>query len=177
MVSAASLCALDGRDWHIATFVSIMDAPGWDERTAACDDIRPDVWWAAWSEAAEDMVTIDVLIDDDDESTLSDTIPVGVAVVMDPEPEAAVGLIDAEVDACLTDTTRTERIDYGDWTGVSAPTSSDDGRLDRTWWVAGDDRWALVQVSVLDDASPERIAEFDAAVQTVLDAQLELLNS
>lgn len=177
VVSAASLCALDGRDWQIATFVTIMDAPDWDNRSAACDDIRPDVWWAAWKEAREDMVTIDIEIDDGDDSTLSDAIPVGVAVVVDPEPAAAVGMIDAEVDACLTDTTRTERIEYGDWAGVSAPTSGDDDRLDRTWWVAGDDRWALVQVSVLSDASPEVIAEFDAAVQTVLDAQLELLRA
>jgi hypothetical protein len=177
VVSAASLCAIDGRDWQIATFVTIMDAPAWDNRSAACDDIRPDVWWAAWSEAQEDMVTIDIEIDDGDDSTLSDTIPVGVAVVVDPEPAAAVGMIDAEVDACLTDTTRTERIEYGDWRGVSAPTSSDDDRLDRTWWVAGDDRWALVQVSALTGASPELIAEFDAAVQTVLDAQLDLLRS
>ena len=123
------------------------------------------------------MVTIDVEIDDGDASTTYDVIPVGVAVVVDPEPDAAIDLIESEVDACLTDETRSERIEDGDWRGVSAPSSSEGDALDRTWWAAGEDRWALVQVSVLDDASPERVAALDAAVETVLDAQLDLLRS
>jgi hypothetical protein len=177
VVSAARLCAIDGRDWQIATFVTIMEAPAWDERSAACDDIRPDVWWGAWSQARENMVTIDVEIDDGDASTTYDVIPVGVAVVVDPEPAAAIDLIESEVDACLTDTTRSARIDAGDWQGVSAPSSIEGDAIDRTWWVAGEDRWALVQVPVLDDASPERVAAFDVAVETVLHAQLDLLRS
>ena len=177
VVSAASLCAIDGRDWQIATFVSIFDAPAWDDPAPSCEDVRPDAWWGAWREARVEMVTIDIGIDDDDASTTYDVRSVGVAVIDDPDPGAAIDLIEAEVGACLTDTSRSERIDHGEWTGVSAPERSGSEELNKTWWVAVDDRWALVQVPIFDDGTSLANAGFDAAVETVLDAQLDLLRA
>jgi hypothetical protein len=91
------------------------------------------------------------------------------------ERRPALATTDAEVAACSAEGGQSE-LTSGDWRGVFGPTSQggeDDERW--TWWLAVNDRWALVQASPLNEATDADLAEFEDALETVLADQQERL--
>jgi hypothetical protein len=172
-VSAAALCERDGKSWTDSAFTLVMNTPGWRSESPACDDARQNAWWTAWKDAQGAIETID--LGGGDEGAPNGLGQVGIAVLDEPDATAVVSAIDAEVDACLAEGCQSA-LTSGDWRGVFGPTSQGGANDERwTWWLAVDDRWALVQASALNEASEADVAEFEDALQTVLAAQQERL--
>jgi hypothetical protein len=173
VVSAAALCERDGREWTESAFTLVMNTPAWQSESPACADARQNAWWTAWKGAQGAIETID--LEGGDEGGPNGLGQVGIAVLDEPDAEAIVATLDAEVAACGEDGGQSE-LASGDWHGVFGPTSQggeDDERW--TWWLAVDDRWALVQAYPLNEATGADVAALEDALQTVLAAQQDRL--
>jgi hypothetical protein len=172
VVTPERLCEIDGRAWRASSFTFVLNVPEWRGLTPECDVARQDAYWTAWKATQPAIVTLDLASGFDEDS--ADLGSVGVAVIDDENATATVASIDAELDACVTEASGQTRIDHGDWHGLRGPTS-EDGDVRSTWWVAVDDSWALVQARSSNGATAAELDEFDAALPTLLDAQLDLL--
>lgn len=172
-LTAAALCALDGRAWRDSAFTLVMDPPEWATTSAECDDARQDAWWTAWKDTQPAITTFE--LGGGDEGGPDGVGTIGVAVLEGADARSVVATIDAEIDACIEGGGQS-RLTYGEWHGVSGGSGSDDEDFTNwTWWTAVDDRWAFVQASNLRDATDADLRELEAGLETVLDAQRERL--
>ncbi|QJU52815.1 hypothetical protein SCB71_05630 [Herbiconiux sp. KACC 21604] len=194
-VTPAALCELDGRAWRSTGFTFITNSTDWgDATTPECDAARVDAYWFNRERVQETITTIDLESDATDDARSLGIVGVAVMPVPDPDeiprptevadaddivppatPADAVALVDAEVAACLPGSTQTAQ-EHGPWRGVRGSQSGDDGEVLR-WWVAGDTSWAWVEAYISNTLSADEAAELEDALDTVLDAQAELIGA
>ncbi|WP_368496843.1 hypothetical protein [Herbiconiux sp. A18JL235] len=194
-VTPASLCEIDGRAWRSTGFTFITNSTDWgDAQTPECDAARVDAYWYNRERVQETLATIDLESDASDAATSLGLVGVAVMPVPDPDeidrptdaadpdaivppatPADAVALIDAEVAACLPGSEQTVQ-EHGPWRGVRGPASGDDGEV-LSWWVAGDTSWAWVEAYISSSLTADEAAEFEEALDTVLDAQADLIGA
>ncbi|RUQ97652.1 hypothetical protein [Labedella endophytica] len=174
-LTAAALCALDGRSWSESAFTLVMDPPEWESRSEECDEARQNAWWTAWQDTQPAIVTFD--LGGGEEGGPDGIGSVGVAVLEAADARSIVATIDDEVEACI-DGGGQSRLTYGEWDGVHGPSASGDGDFATwTWWTAVEDRWAFVQSTNLRGTTEADLGELEAALETVLDAQRERLEA
>ncbi|MBF4573161.1 hypothetical protein ITJ64_11585 [Herbiconiux sp. VKM Ac-1786] len=167
IVTAAELCAIDGRPWSDSVFTTVVNTPAWGDTTPACDEARKTAFYKAWKDVQSQITTFDLATDFGENARLLGGV--GVAVLTAPDASAPIALLDAEVDACLGASAQT-RIDHGPWRGVRGPLSGDDGEQ-LTWWAEGDGHWSLVQAYISETLSADDAASLESALDTLLDAQ------
>ncbi|MCS5723540.1 hypothetical protein N1028_16340 [Herbiconiux sp. CPCC 203407] len=169
VVTPTELCALDGRAWSYSVFTSVIDAPDWGDTSEACDLARQAAYWDGWREVQPEVVTLDLADGFGEDPDFIGSV--AVAVVQNPDAAGIVARIDAEVDTCL-DGSAQSRVEHGDWRGVRGPASGDDGE-DLSWWAEDDGSWTLVQAYLSETLTPAEAADFESALETVLDAQTD----
>jgi hypothetical protein len=167
VVTAAELCAIDGRPWSDSVFTTVVNTPAWGDTSPACDEARQTAFYGAWQDVQSLITTFDLATDFGENARPLGGV--GIAVLTAPDASAPVALLDAEVDACLGASAQS-RIDHGPWRGVRGPLSGDDGEQ-LTWWAEGDGHWSLVQAYISDTLTADDAASLESALDTLLDAQ------
>jgi hypothetical protein len=173
VVTPATLCELDGSTWEVSAFTLVVNTPKWQSATPECDAARKTAFYDAWDPAARAIQTLDLLESPSRSQNMIGSV--GISVIESQDAAAAVAALDAEGAACGLDVSQQLALEHGAWKGARGPTSQDEDDERWSWWIAADDRWALVQAYAANDATDAEVAKVESAVLSLLDAQEELL--